>query len=197
MRMRAMGLSATSITSAPASASRLAPASSLWVESPRGGSISTAIDKLPGCNFCASWVGCSAGRLTLLARRLISVTPLIMRFRVAACRWPGHDGDMARGRAAAAADHFGAGLPEGQRIFAEIFRCGRVLDPPADLFGPAGIRHDRKARLRDSLVHLLEDAQELVGPAGAVDRRSGRRRIQQILRPPWPGHRPAGCGHRG
>ena len=53
MRMRAIGLSATLITSAPASLSRLAPASSLWVARPRGGSISTAMMNLPLANFCA------------------------------------------------------------------------------------------------------------------------------------------------
>ncbi len=73
------------------------------------------------------------------------------------------------GGAAAPADHVGAGLPERQRIFAEIFRLGRVHDAPAHLFGPAGVGHDREMAIRHGLAHLFEDAQQLVRPARAVD----------------------------
>ncbi len=61
IRIRAMGLSATLMTSAPTSASRLAPASSLRLEMVCGGSISTEMMNLPAANFCASCVGCSSG----------------------------------------------------------------------------------------------------------------------------------------
>ena len=60
MRILAIGLSATSITSAPVSASVSAPASIPAVENPRGGSISTATTKRLSASFAFSSVGAEA-----------------------------------------------------------------------------------------------------------------------------------------
>ncbi len=57
MRIRAIGVSATLITSAPASANRLAPAISLCVASPFGGWTSTPMTNFFAAIFCASCVG--------------------------------------------------------------------------------------------------------------------------------------------
>ncbi len=146
MRMRAMGLSATLITSAPASASRLAPASSLWVERPRGGSISTATTNCPAASFWASGDG-SSGESALLvgsppawpARAMLGPQP-----RGGGIQGGAHGGDVRGGGAAAAADQAGAGFAKGQGILAKIIGVGRVHDAPADLLGPAGVGHDRE-----------------------------------------------------
>ncbi len=110
---------------------------------------------------------------------------------------------MLRGGAAAAADQAGAGLAEGQGVLAEIFRVGRVHDAPADLLGPAGVGHDREARLGHRLAHLAQDAPDLRRAAGAVDADHIRARLRPARcatlagRVAQQGAVIAGEGHRG
>ena len=81
----------------------------------------------------------------------------------------GHILDVLGGGAAAAADQARAGFPEGQGILAKILGRGSIHDAPADLLRPPGVGHDREYAFWHGLTHLLEDAQDLMGAARAVD----------------------------
>ena len=80
-----------------------------------------------------------------------------------------HRGDMLRRCSATSADNICARFTKGERILAEILRIGGIHNASADLLGPACVRLDPEFAIGHSLVHLLENAQQLRGSAGTID----------------------------
>src|SRR4030067_553537 len=76
---------------------------------------------------------------------------------------------MLGGGAATTPDQAGAHLAKGQGVFTEVIGVGRVHDAPTSLFGPTGVGHNRVARLRHSLPHLVKNTPDLRRASRTVD----------------------------
>ena len=177
MRMRAMGLSATLITSAPASCRSEAPAMQL-VRGKAARRVHLHADgELSFAQFLRqfAWAARRGSAVLLLGWQHDHARAA----RPGAAPAPAHGGDVLGGGAAAAADDLRAGLAEGEGIIAEVIRIRRVHDAPADLLGPAGVGLDPEAARR---AQRRASASECAA-TGRVRRNSSRRSRPHRPRP--------------
>ena len=72
-----------------------------------------------------------------------------------------HGSNMLWGRAATPANNDCAALAERKRVIAEVIGISGIHDAPAHLLGPARVWFHPKLAIRNGLLHLLQDSQQL------------------------------------